>query len=208
MLLGGVCLAAGAWFGMHERSRGPDVVGDVRPAARAAGLERQMRAGDLLFRRGNGMWSELFAQTSPRNGFFSHVGLIVADGDGWIVLHNEADDTTGIGGVRADTVDHFLDGAKGVALVRLALPAGTAARVAALADTPTWRGIPFDSQFTLDDGGRAMYCTEWAWAVIKRATQVDLAPVKSVVAGRTAVTIDDLLYSPGTTIVLERRVRF
>ncbi|MGJ8839521.1 hypothetical protein AB9H28_24420, partial [Salmonella enterica subsp. enterica serovar Kentucky] len=83
-----------------------------------SGLESALHEGDLVFRRGSGRWSGLAAGASGEAGYFSHVGLAVREDGRWQVVHSDADDDTGIGGVRSEALADFLGQARGVAIVR------------------------------------------------------------------------------------------
>lgn len=162
--------------------------------------------GDLVFRRGDGPWSSYFADASGGEGFFSHVGLLVRDGEGWQVVHTEADDRTGIGGVRQDGLAEFLATARGVAVVRPRLAPEEVAAALALARDPDWRAIPFDARFRLDDAGAAMYCTEWIQALVLEATGRDIARPRSRFGPIEFISIDDLRLADGTATVFEHRL--
>jgi len=176
---------------------------EAMPLAR---LEPQLREADLVFRRGNGRWSGYFAGASGGEGYFSHVGVLVREADGWHVVHTEADDRTGVGGVRSDRLEDFLTGAHGLAVVRPALSEAQAAAAVQLSAQPQWRSIPFDSSFRLDDEGRAMYCTEWVQALVLAATGEDIARPRSYFGSRAIISVDDLRLSSRVEPVLEHRL--
>ncbi len=176
---------------------------DVAPLANWQG---GLQAGDLVFRRGNGRWSGYFAGASGDEGFFSHVGLLVREGDSWQVVHTEADDRTGVGGVRTDSLRHFLADAHGVAVVRPRLEAAQSARAVQLAHDPAWQAIPFDARFRLDDGGEAMYCTEWIQALVLAATGEDIARPRSHFGRIEIISIDDLRLSARVEPVFDHRL--
>lgn len=176
---------------------------DVVPLADWQGA---LRPGDLVFRRGNGLWSGYFAGASGDDGYFSHVGLLLYDDGGWQVVHTEADDRTGIGGVRTDPLDRFLAQAHGVAVVRPQLTQGQAGRALELARDPGWQAIPFDARFRLDDDGAAMYCTEWIQALLLAATGEDIARPRSRFGRIEIISIDDLRLSARVAPVLDHRL--
>ncbi len=176
---------------------------DVAPLADWQG---GLQPGDLVFRRGNGRWSGYFAGVSGDEGFFSHVGLLMPGTDGWQVVHTEADDRTGIGGVRTDSLAHFLADAFGVAVVRPRLAPAQSARALELARDPAWQAIPFDARFRLDDGGEAMYCTEWIQALVLAATGEDIARPRSRFGHMQVISIDDLRLSARVEPVFDHRL--
>jgi hypothetical protein len=176
---------------------------DVAPLAQWQG---GLRPGDLVFRRGNGLWSGYFAGASGDAGYFSHVGLLLREGGRWLVVHTEADDRTGIGGVRTDPLDQFLADAHGVAVVRPRLDQNQLARATKLARDPQWQAIPFDARFRLDDGGEAMYCTEWIQALVLAATGEDIARPRSHFGRIQIISIDDLRLSTRVEPVFDHRL--
>lgn len=169
-------------------------------------FEGRLREADLVFRRGNGLWSGYFAGASGGEGYFSHVGVLVREADGWHVVHTEADDRTGVGGVRSDTLADFLAEAHGLAVVRPRLDEAQVAEALRLAAAPRWRDIPFDSSFRLDDDGEAMYCTEWVQALVLAATGEDIARPRSYFGSRAIISVDDLRLSARVEPVLEHRL--
>ncbi|WP_374605532.1 hypothetical protein [Arenimonas sp.] len=171
-----------------------------------AGWQVALRPGAHVVRRGNGRWSGYFAGASGDEGFFSHVGLLVGGADGWQVVHTEADDDSGIGGVRTDGLGQFLADAHGVAVVRPRLDAAQSARTLALARDPAWQAIPFDARFRLDDGGEAMYCTEWIQALVLAATGEDIARPRSRFGHIEIISIDDLRLSARVEPVFDHRL--
>ena len=203
----GLALVAGPGAPRVLPAGGPVFAGpallDVVPLP---GIEAALHEGDLVFRRGNGRWSGYFAGISGDSGYYSHVGIAVRGDDAWQVVHSDADDDTGVGGVRTDTLADFLGQARGVAIIRPGLDPAGAAAVVALSGEPHWRDIPFDAAFRLDDGGEAMYCTEWVQALVLAATGRDIARPRSHVLGRDAITVDDLLHGAGMQPVLEHRL--
>lgn len=178
---------------------------DIRATAHADRLMSTLRPGDILFRRGSGLWTPLFSQASREEGFFSHAGIVFARAGYLKIVHADADDLSGIGGVREDEIDDFLRDARGVAIGRMKDPSSAPA-IAHLAIQKEWKELPFDVHFTLDDNGKAIYCTEYVWLTIKRASGTDIVPNKTVLAGKTGIAVDDLLHSPFIRIVYDRRL--
>ena len=171
-----------------------------------AGIEAGLRGGDLVFRRGDGRFSGYIAGISGDGGYFSHVGIAVQGPAGWQVVHTEADERTGVGGVRSDALADFLADARGVAVVRPRLGPASAQAVVDATGHARWREVPFDADFRLDDAGRAMYCTEWVQALVLAATGQDIARPRTRFIGREAITVDDLLLSAQVQPVLDHRL--
>lgn len=210
LLLAGVATltlasAAGAWWWSSSAPTPPPGY-TILNQVDLAQLSPSLHDGDLVFRRGIGRVSRYAANAS--GGYFSHVGLLLpGEGNGsWRVMHTEADEHTGVGGVRNDSLEHFLAEAQGVAVVRLRLSEEQLRAIAALAADAHWQSIPFDAAFTLDDDGAAMYCTEWVHALVLAATGEDIARPRSLYFGREVISVDDLLHGPRGEPVLEHRL--
>lgn len=209
--LGGLTLAllaasCGLFFG-HKLLAAHHSPQDIRSLAYADRLMQKLKPGDILFRRGSSLWTPIFSQASKQEGFFSHAGIIFEKDGRLKIVHADADDLTGIGGVREDEIDEFLREAKGVAIGRMKQTDDQNAAIAALAIREDWKKLPFDTHFALDDDGKAIYCTEYVWLVIKRASGVDIVPEKTVLAGKAGIAVDDLLNSSHIRIEYERRLQ-
>lgn len=176
------CIAAGAAL-----ARVP------APAPTAAGtaLHWPLRAGDVVLRQGDGIWSELFARANPRDRRFSHAGVVVRADGAWQVVHAQADDLGRDGRVRRDDWAAFVAGARGVALLRADAP-GAGARVAAAALALHADRAPFDFDFSLADA-RALYCTELVWLALNAGLGREVLPVKPHRHGRPVVLVENLL---------------
>ena len=177
------------------------VAGQVAAWCLAPPLE--LRPGDLVFRRGQGIWSGQFAGLSSRETRFSHVGVVWAvDGEVKIV-HAEASEWTGHGRVRETTWRGFFEdaGARECAVFRFDGPPETAMRLAERAHERI--GVPFDSGFDLSETNR-LYCTELIAVALAEATGADGSPRTSR-GERTYIALDDL-YSRGFSRVYDSEV--
>ena len=166
------------------------------PTAAAAPTIRPdlLQDGDVIFRRGRDLMaaSVLAADDTAR---FSHVGLIVRDGDKVWVVHAVPAEGEAAGGVVSEGLAGFLDHDKAAdfAIYRhraLAPDQRRMVRQTALAAV----GTPFDYDLRLSDAG-ALYCSE----LVLRAYAAALAPfpagvrtVQTVLMDEPAVTPDGL----------------
>lgn len=148
------------------------------PCARAPGAERaafltgftDLRAGDLIFRRGRSLESHavLLADESSR---YSHVGIVVLRGETPLVVHTVPATEDDPGGARADPLQAFLstENATAAAVFRLKDdPSSAAAEAARKASTFAENAVPFDSAFDLAEQER-LYCAELVWAAYTSA---------------------------------------
>lgn len=156
--------------------RGPSPVarpsqGLVRPVPR-----EQVRAADLLFRRGRGLLTQAVLAVESSSAY-SHVGVVVVRPAGLFVVHSVPDEPPGDpGSVRAEPLETFTapERAEALGLYRVQKLAGdTPRRVAALAEGAALRRLPFDPDFDLASQDR-VYCTEFVWRIFRDAGGLDL----------------------------------
>lgn len=69
---------------------------------------KKIRNGDIIYRHGNGFFSDYFRKSSNREQLYSHGGIITIDNNNVYVIHSEASELTGIGGVRKESLNAFL----------------------------------------------------------------------------------------------------
>ena len=181
-------VALAAALMLHSRSRPTKT-----PAAAPPGIPTTaLHEGDLVFRRGQGLWSGLFAEASVHDRRFSHVGVALRTGKSWQVAHASANDLTGQGRTEAVPLETFLRDASAMEIRRPRLapaPLGlfvAAVRGAVLVHTP------FDPAFSLATPER-VYCTELIWQAWIRASGADPLPEKTLWRERTIVSIEDVL---------------
>ena len=117
-----------------------------------------LKEGDIVLRRGRSWLSHTIAGFSS-NGV-SHCGLLVREGEEWMVIHSISGRISEIDGVRADKLDNFM---------REAVP-GTLWHASPKFSLDTHetanegrkmleRGAPFDIDFNLEDDSK-IYCSE------------------------------------------------
>ncbi len=178
------------------------------PGGGVAGLqapeESGLQSGDLIYRLGNGLYSTYFRNFSKTDQRFSHVGIAVrmAPDDALYVIHSEADDFTGQGGVRKEQLSDFLKGANDWAVYRLNRQDSLRQDIADRALEYYCRGVPFDLAFDADDA-TAFYCTELVLHCVNEALGSTLLRAGTVVQGKRFVAIDDTYLLPDLTPVLQ-----
>jgi hypothetical protein len=166
--------------------------------------ELSLQPGDLLYRLGNGLYSAYFRNFSQTDQRFSHVGIVVqaTPTAPLHVVHAEADDFTGQGGVRSERLADFLKGANDWAVYRLNREDTIRQDIAARALGYYRRGIPFDLAFDTDDTS-AFYCTELVLHCVNEAVGSPLLRAGTVAQGKRFVAIDDTYRHPDLAPVLQ-----
>ena len=148
--------------------------------------------GDIIYRLGNGLFSNFFKDFSKRDKKFSHVGIIykTENNDTTFVIHAEADDFSGIGYVKKEPVAIFLSDAKDWAIYRFNADKGIQKKISEYAFQYHQKKIPFDTAFEIDDSS-AFYCTELVGHCINNALQYKVIKSNTVMKSRAYIATDD-----------------
>ncbi len=146
--------------------------------------------GDLVFRKGHGLWTAYFIGMSTREKRFSHVGIVASVEGGRVsIVHSEAGELTGVGAVKEDDWSLFFGDALEGAVYRYSGPHADAPSLIA-EEARKMIGIPFDSAFDMSETNR-LYCTEFARIAVNGALGEDLI-CHTTVNGRDFITLDDM----------------
>ncbi len=164
LLLLAIFLAGGL---LHRRQNADSKRRRIQELLSTGETAARLRTGDVICRKGNGIWSDLFRKISQRDQRFSHVGMILAPNGGPItVIHAEGNDYTAMGAVYEQPLEEFLHEGDGVAVYRLkdellyALPDENALTTL----MRQYLGRPFDFRLDLTTPDR-LYCTEFVYLV-------------------------------------------
>ena len=141
-----------------------------------------LRDGDLVFRSGRSLGSDIVASVDTTPRAFTHVGIAINDRGTWKVIHavpGEAGDD-GIDRVKAESLDTFFLSTRAthgaVMRHRLCSPA-MGATIARAALDKARRGVEFDDRYNWADTTR-LYCTQLVHLAYRRAG-LDLAAGRS-----------------------------
>lgn len=153
----------------------------------------QVKSGDLIFRQGNGLWSPYFAGLNSKGGY-SHLGVLVRDGEEVFVLHADAGDLTFEGGAQITALSTFITDSLRVKVMSNTMPEEAKTKFLFHLETLVRDSIPFDSNFDLEDQGARVYCTEFIWLAAQRAGIFDFGE-KINLAGRDVILVDSFFHS-------------
>ena len=149
-----------------------------------------LKAGDLVFRKGAGLWTRHFINASTREKRFSHVGIVVRTTPSAIILHADGNDLTGVGNVRTEDWPGFFEIASECAIYRYA---GSKETARAFASQGLRRlGVPFDPAFDMSSTN-ALYCTELIREVVNEAAGTNVIEY-TVLCGYPIIAIDDIYH--------------
>lgn len=120
--------------------------------------------GDLAFRCGRGLFSRIVT-TAEEEGVYSHIGLVVKDGDRWKVAHavpGEREFKGDFDRVKLEDVETFFAPGRAFrgCLVRTGTPIPD--RLPAKAIKAARDSVEFDGDYDLLDSTK-VYCTEFVW---------------------------------------------
>lgn len=150
-----------------------------------------LKAGDIVFRKGSGIWTKYFINASSREKRFSHVGIVVSNSFPTItILHADANDFTGVGRVRLEEWQGFFKNASECAVYRYN---GDLSYGRSFVERGIEKlGVPFDWNFNMNSTN-SLYCTELVRNVINDGLQTNLVG-STKIYGRRIIAIDDIYY--------------
>ncbi len=141
------------------------------------------RTGDVVFRNGKGFISDLMRKTSRRDRKYSHVGILLWEGDVPMVYHMI--DLVNRDVRESDLVKEPLDvfcspaGNHGFAVYRfLDLNACQEASLKSTFKSIEDHGVKFDDHFSLDSDQR-LYCTELVLKSLLNPVGIEIQPSRS-----------------------------
>jgi Permuted papain-like amidase enzyme, YaeF/YiiX, C92 family len=152
----------------------------------------KIRNGDFIYRLGNGLFSDFIKDMSRFDKRFSHVGIVYKShlDDSVFVIHAEADDHTGIGLVKKETLAVFLHKVRDWGVFRIKTSEKYRKKIADYAFDYQEKQIPFDTSFDESDSS-AFYCTELLKHCINNALNQELVKAKTVKNNKAFIAIDD-----------------
>lgn len=150
----------------------------------------EFQNGDIIYRHGNGFFSDYFRKSSIKEQLYSHGGIIAVDSSQVYVIHSEASELTGIGGVRKESLNTFLKDIGTWAVYRLDTTQTVRDSIVYIATRYLNKKIPFDLDFdnTTDD---KIYCTELIALSVNKAVHLDLIKATGNIRNKTYYAIDD-----------------
>ncbi len=156
-------------------------------------INHKLQTGDLVFRRGKGLISDFFSNTSEHDKRFSHVGVVVIKSGIPYVFHIIGTGQTETKGVKMEPLASFCDATQNsaFALYRNSHLDGKQEAVNSYLEGIKKHGIIFDEHFDLDTDD-AQYCTEMIYKMIVSVTGKPL-PL-SRFKGESFVSVDNLYH--------------
>lgn len=159
--------------------------------------------GDLIYRHGNGAFSEFFIKTNKREQLYSHGGIILKSADSIYVIHSEANEVTGIGGVKKESLSIFLNEISTWGVYRIDTTQNVRDSVVNNALYYLEKETPFDFDFN-SSNDESVYCTELLSLCINKAMGRNLILAKNNFARIRYFGVDDTYLEPKTTLIYQQ----
>lgn len=156
--------------------------------------------GDLIFRHGNGFFSNYFKNTSNVEQIYSHGGIVYIHNDSIYVIHSEASEFTGIGGVKKEPLDVFLDNINTWGVYRIDTTQDIRDSVVLNAIKYIDANTQFDFDFD-NNSDEKLYCTELIATVINKTMKREVIVPNNTFRGKPYYAIDDTYLIPEVKLV-------
>ena len=160
--------------------------------------------GDLIYRHGNGAFSDFFIRTSKNELLYSHGGIIALSNDSIYVIHSEASEITGIGGVKKEPISIFLNGISTWGVYRIDTLQSVRDSILATAMKYAIQQTPFDLDFdnTSDD---RVYCTELLSISINKGMGREVVKANNIFANKKYYAVDDTYLQPKAKLIYKTK---
>lgn len=160
---------------------------DVRPVSERLVATKasydSFRSGDLVFRNGKGFISDLMRKTSRRDRKYSHVGILLWEGEVPMVYHmiDAVNTNDRESDLVKESLDDFCSSAQnhGFAVYRfIDMNAHQEASLKSAFKSIEDRGVKFDDHFSMDSDQR-LYCTELVLKSLLNPFGIEIKPSRS-----------------------------
>ncbi len=151
----------------------------------------QLQSAYLVCRLGNGYFSNLFRLYASKEQKYSHIGILSKENDTVFVYHAEASELTGIGYVKRECIDSFLDGIKTFAFFQLQYPDSVKSQILDKVKSYHATKTAFDADFN-NTNDSELYCTELIAVSINHALQRNEVKASLTVKGKHIYLLDDI----------------
>lgn len=163
---------------------------------------RLVMDGDLIFRSGSGLISEIAKNASNDEKRFSHVGIVVKKGGGINVIHSIEDSERKIDGVVLEGINDYLNDIADWAIYRVQVEPMLRDRIGEIAFSMLSHNILFDYELDLTTTDR-QYCTEFVSNVVNQAVDGQLIIPNSKIFGKKIISVEDVHRSNKILLISE-----
>ena len=154
-----------------------------------------VQSGDIVFRLGHGFMSESLRKFSLKDSRYSHAGMISVENGRPVVYHLLGGESSA-SVIKRESLENFWskDEAASFAVYRTSLSEARKKSVDSLNQYYFGIKLPYDSRFDLTTDS-AMYCTEYVYKVLSKATEGNIFISSSILSEYTYIACDDIYLS-------------
>ncbi len=171
-------------------------------AKAASALISKLQNGDVIIRRGRGPISDLLARLNLKDQSWSHCGIVLIENGYPFVYHSIGGEDNPDERLRKDSAVFFCNATNNsaVAIVRYQTDTGCSRIISGIVREWYRKRPKFDMDFLLETDDK-LYCSEFIYKALVRATGDTLFIPKSYGHGRLFIGIDDLFLNPHARLV-------
>jgi len=152
-----------------------------------------LKEGDIIFREGFGLISDIIASRTEENYKVSHCGILCKDSHNkWIVIHTVSNTLAEIDGMQSDYLDNFVKNSKENSILILRYKNACDSTNALIKQKSLYylhKQIAFDDAFTMEDTSE-FFCTELIRQLYLDVYDIDIYKLD------TETPYDELSFSP------------
>ena len=148
----------------------------------------------IIFRLGNGYFSNIFRGLSSRQKIYSHVGIVYRSNrssDNFKVYHIEANEFTGKGKVKNEMLESFIKNSKYWGIFGINTTDSLKEEVVKQAHFYFDSKVEFDLDFDLESDDR-LYCSEFVAKSINKAFGHNIIKADLNISGKLFFGLDDI----------------
>ena len=157
------------------------------------------KTGDLIFRSGSGLISDIARNFSAHDKRFSHVGMIYIEKTKVFVIHTLDDEAKRIKHTVKEPLKSFLDDALTWKVYKLPITKKERFWLEYNIQREIKAAKPFDYHFDLQTP-KTFYCTELIWSLLKDSLGRDIVPTRTIKNKQEFLSIEDILQIPNLRI--------
>lgn len=164
-------------------------------------LHDSFENGDIICRLGNGYFSNIFKNFSNEEKKYSHIGIIEKNNDSVYVIHCEASEFSGIGFVKREKINVFLDKINTWAVFRFSVHDSIQKKIVQNALIYYEKKTPFDLNFDLTNDNE-VYCTELVALCINKSFNYNIIKPNLILNNKYFYGIDNIYHNPKMNLII------
>lgn len=164
-------------------------------------IAKNLESGQLVFRLGNGFFSNYFRKYASEEQKYSHLGMLSRENDSLFVYHSEASELTGVGLVKREPLTTFLEGIEVYDFYRFHYSDSITLNILDRVKAYHKDKVPFDLEFDSFHDDR-LYCTELIATSVNRTMDSIVILPSLELNGRKLFALDDVYLNENVSKVV------